>query len=877
MIGATYGRYRIVEQLGEGGMGTVWRAEDTLLGRVVALKLLAPHLAESADARQRFIREARAASKLEHPNIAAVFDVGEIDRQVFIAYQFIDAQTLAKRLANGPLPLPALHQLAHGAAAALAHAHARGVVHRDITTGNIMLRADGEPVIVDFGLARATGDTTLTRTGTTLGTARYLAPEQWRGEPGDARTDLWSLGVVLYQAATGRLPFAGDTPEAVMYRVLNEEPERPRRLRDELPETLERVLQRLLEKVASDRLVSARDLMADLATRPDDVAGETSAGREQATVALRRWWRRQERRRFGPVQVAILLAVSVAFTAGAIIIRQYLGTRIPRVLAVLPMRNTSSDREGTAQIGEALGEELARRLGSSRAFRVLPWETTVRFDETKQSPAELAKLLHADVLLTGSYRSESDQVEVNAELIDGRNGVQSWSQRYVRVESDLITLQSELAEGVSRRMSPSFGPRERASLAASAPANPDAYRYFILASSYWHSDDPTTMPLVEPFFQKAVELDSMLAMAWVGLGAVRTDRYFRGAAGSTQDLISADSMFHRALRIQPGLAVAERGIIRGAYELAESGSRRLALSMAARALERDPMDVEQLTTAEWGMAQGGLAELALPILDRALRLDPQSQTLAWHSVIVLGWSGHPYRTLAAGADYIRRFGEDLEIYTFMAGAAARLGRYDQAVLLYKRAVELSKESPAHYSATLLAKLYLALGDTHSYQQLASRVVPELEVLYRAQPDNLRLGAKLAQFYAWNGDEAAFRQLDRLDWGGGTDVSGAQGGVGRLAQLGYLDEALAVLRTMETDDDRYWAEVVDSIGLPAHKLAEAPSMRRLEESDEYIAWQSAVDASQQREFDKYREVVAKYFASDPDLPAPRNRWPRISWP
>jgi serine/threonine protein kinase len=248
VIGTTLGRYRIVAKLGEGGMGTVWRAEDPVLGRTVALKILSPALVGTEQGQQRFLREARAASGLRHPSIATVYDAGESDGVAWIAFELVEGESTEQVASKGAIPMADLFALAQGTAAALAHAHDAGVLHRDLTAANVMIRPDGTPVIVDFGLARGRADATLTSTGTTLGTAAYMAPEVWQGSAPSESSDLWSLGVVLYRAATGELPFVGATAESVMYGVLNTEPNPPIKLRPELPDAFSRLILRLLEK-----------------------------------------------------------------------------------------------------------------------------------------------------------------------------------------------------------------------------------------------------------------------------------------------------------------------------------------------------------------------------------------------------------------------------------------------------------------------------------------------------------------------------------------------------------------------------------------------------------------------------------------------------
>ena len=884
MIGTTLSRYRITAKLGEGGMGSVWLAEDTLLGRSVALKLLAPHLAASESARQRFVREARAASRLEHSGIAAVYDAGEAEGHVFIAYQLVDGETLARRLAAGPLPLPELLRLACGSAEALAHAHEREVLHRDLTAGNVMLRADGAPVIVDFGLARTRGDVTLTTTGTTLGTAPYLAPEQWRGEAGDARTDLWSLGVVLYFAATGQQPFGGDTPEAVMYRVMNDEPVRPTKLRAELPAEFERLVLRLLEKDAQDRPASAAELAAVLraiASAEVEVAATPVSG-ETPVALLKRWWRRQARRRFGPVQVTAVALGALAVTAGGLLLRGRLATRQEQVLAVLPMRNTSRDAEETAHIGEALGEELVRRLGASGAFRVLPWVTTSRYSDLREPLPQIAHRLHADVLLMGTYQDDDEQLSVHAELVDGRSGLQLWSDRYARPAPELIQLQTDLATAVSRRIAPALKGSEQQRIAASAPTNPEAYEFYIRGANYWHAPDPGSQALAEPFFEKAVGLDSTIAEAWVGLGALRTDRYYRGAEGGYASLNSAESCFKKALALSPNLPLAERGLIRLANERSNviSGQIILMLDIAGRALQRDPENLDELQTAAWGFTLGGQASsavsLAVPVLEHALRIDSGNQAVAWYRVVALSWSGLRERCLEAGKAYIRAFGEDPEMYTWMGQACIDMGRLDEGILYLERAVQLIGNSAWHYSKMYLADAYAKRGDKRRAELQRRTALDEVETRFAASPDNIRLAVDIMSLYTATHDLAKLRELVERVRAQVNSVPGANGHDSRwishggtggalaqaLAKAGHPDEARQIIRSVSPDDDREWF-ALDWTPEPGDTSSLA-FMR----SEEVQAFRAAVTLHRDQLFNKYRAIVVRALPDEPDVPKPR---------
>jgi len=273
MVGATVGRYRILAKLGEGGMGSVWKAEDPLLGRSVALKFLADALTSDRDARARFLREARAASTLEHPGIATVFDTGEADGKTFIAFQLVDGETVAAKVQRGALALSEAVRMAVSAADALHYAHEHGVLHRDVTSRNIMVARDGRVIVVDFGLALPEGHTRVTQSGAAMGTAPYMAPEIALGENADRRSDVYGLGVVLYEMVAGRLPFKGERLQAVLYAAVHTPAQPPSKHREQIPMVLDAITLKALSKSPGERHQSAKELASELSAGEERGAG----------------------------------------------------------------------------------------------------------------------------------------------------------------------------------------------------------------------------------------------------------------------------------------------------------------------------------------------------------------------------------------------------------------------------------------------------------------------------------------------------------------------------------------------------------------------------------------------------------------------------
>lgn len=739
LIGRTLDRYRITARLGGGGMGMVWRAEHTLLGQTVALKLLAPELADSPEARQRLILEARAAARLEHPHIARVLDAGEADGDVFIVYGFVEGESLARRCERGPLPLAEVVELARGVVQALAYAHAHGVLHRDVTAGNVMVTPEGSAVLVDFGLARAHDRPRITRTQAPLGTPGFMAPEVLRGEPADERSDLYSLGAVGYQMLTGKPPFADGPPEALYHRALNEAVRPPSGLRPELPASLERVVLRLLAREPEDRYPSASEALEALGEVRLDV------GPSWLEVMGRRWarrWRdlvravlRMFQRKVGVAALGtlVLIALGAWFAAS----RGWIpGMAVrPPVLAVLPFENTSEDPEAVAYLAEGLGDELVIRLSAARGYRVLPWLTTRRAARASRSVQLTAKSLGADMVLLGSFRGDEERLRVTVSLVDGRSGVVRWSESLDQSVLDLMTVQAEIVTRVARTIEGALTSVETQALSARPSESPEAYAYYLQGANYLASNDLATWALAQPHFEKALELDPRLAEAYVGRGAVLVDEFFRGISGIAS-LRAARRDFERALELRPGMSRAQQGLVSVAFE---SGRSEDMLRIASDVARRGDSEVEGLLTRGWACTFSGLLERALPLFERVLELDPGNREAAWFLTFVSQWAGRQQEALERGKAYIRRFGEDPEIYTWMGVASDRLGAHEDASLYLGRALELfGSENSNLYLLTTAVVHFEEHGREAFADSLLTHWIPRLRSRWELARDNYRV-------------------------------------------------------------------------------------------------------------------------------------------
>ena len=694
MIGQTISHYRILEKLGGGGMGVVFKAEDLKLGRFVALKFLPEDVAHDEQALERLKREARAASSLEHPNICTIHDIDEHEGRPFIAMELIEGETLKDRLNSGPLGLPVLLEIGIQLADALEAAHERGIVHRDIKPGNVLLTRRGNAKLLDFGLAKrapeapaaagsgaslmptAIGEQHLTSPGTAIGTVAYMSPEQARGQELDARTDLFSFGAVLYEMATGRQPFAGNTSAVIFDAILNRAPAPPLRLNPDLPPELERIVNTALEKDPELRYQTASELKTDLKRlKRDSESGRTGAApAAQPPKRIGRW--------IGlGAALVLLIAAGVLWPRWRPTPRANAATL--KSLAVLPFQNLGEKGE-LDYFGLALPDEIVTTLSHAPSLSIRPFSMTRKYAKPDVDPRAAGEELKVDSVLAGHYLARPDGIQVTLEAIDvGRSSV-LWRETLTGAVTDPIGLREQIATRLRLGLLPAMGIVTTGSAAAAGrPRNPEAYDLFLRSLAL--SRDPAPNKEGMRLLERAVEKDPEYAPAWNSLGR---RLYFDGSYsdGGEQAFERARRAWERALAIDPDLADSSRGLI---VVQAEAGDLRGAWTKAADLVQRRPSSAEAHFTLAYVLRYAGLLEEAVRECDAALELDPDNPS--WRSCsfphMLLGdfRRARHFLSLDAGSAWA---------HTNLAGVLLREGNHAEALNSLKRS-EMS--APAEIS------------------------------------------------------------------------------------------------------------------------------------------------------------------------------------
>lgn len=721
--GRILSHYRIIKLLGAGGMGEVYLAQDTHLDRTVALKILPAEVASDEQRMRRFVREAKAASAIDHPNIVHVYEINQADGVNFIAMQYVEGETLRNKINRRPLLTEELLQTAIQMTDAIAEAHARGIIHRDLKPVNIMISNKGDAKLLDFGLARIDRTTptdelsenptiSKTESGSVMGTVAYMSPEQALGKEVDHRTDIFSAGVVLYEMATARQPFSGANPSEVIDKIVHSQPESIRRLNYDVPQELERIIRKCLEKDRENRYQSASEILVDLKNLKRDLdSSKLNTGQQILTPVPRTdpmVGPRRSRNYWIPVAL-LLIAFGIA-TFAFYWMYFHQGKEI-RALAVLPFKNASLDPK-TEYLSDGITDSIINNISLIKQIRVMARGTVFTYKNKEVDPRQVGKDLGVDGVVTGKLLQEGDSLIVRVDLVDARDGRQIWGEQYDRKLADLLSLQSQISKEISDKLRIKLSEKEEDLVGKQYTENTEAYQLYLKGQFFLLQRTPDSTKKAMDYFRNAIEKDPSYALAYDGLA----DCYnFLGITGALlsglppkEVMPKAKELARKAIQLDETLAQPHRTLahIHANYDFDWEGAER----EFNRALELNPNDSHTYALRALFFISKGQNEEAFSSLQRFKELDPGVFPGRVITVGLFYYWARQYDNAIQQLQIVNEMAPNFPNPYFWLGAAYLEKKdYNKALEAFQKAVTYSHRAPVALSGLGIA--YARAGNT----------------------------------------------------------------------------------------------------------------------------------------------------------------------